>query len=66
VHCFYIPSCFQVVAAYMMSQTLNKKGYNAFAFTIPSGKEFLSILSLAAPVFVTLMLKVESSILLCL
>ncbi|XP_058730092.1 protein DETOXIFICATION 46, chloroplastic-like [Vicia villosa] len=48
----------QVVAAYMMSQTLNEKGYNAYAFSIPSGKEFLSILSLAAPVFVTLMLKV--------
>ncbi|CAK8576616.1 unnamed protein product [Lathyrus sativus] len=48
----------QVVAAYMMSQTLNEKGYNAFAFSIPSGKEFLSIFSLAAPVFVTLMLKV--------
>ncbi|CAL5212516.1 unnamed protein product [Lathyrus oleraceus] len=48
----------QVVAAYMMSQTLNEKGYNAFAFSIPSGKEFLAIFSLAAPVFVTLMLKV--------
>ncbi|PNY04092.1 MATE efflux family protein chloroplastic-like [Trifolium pratense] len=48
----------QVVAAYMMSQTLNEKGYNAFSFSIPSGKEFLSIFSLAAPVFVSLMLKV--------
>ncbi|CAI8616895.1 unnamed protein product [Vicia faba] len=48
----------QVVAAYMMSQTLSEKGYNAFAFSTPSGKEFLSIFSLAAPVFVTLMLKV--------
>ncbi|WJX51365.1 Protein DETOXIFICATION 46, chloroplastic [Trifolium repens] len=48
----------QVVAAYMMSQTLNEKGYNAYAFSIPSGKEFLSIFSLAAPVFVSLMLKV--------
>jgi len=42
-----------------MSKALNEKGYNAFSFTIPSGKEFLSIFSLAAPVFVTLMLKVE-------
>ncbi|GAU42025.1 hypothetical protein TSUD_90590 [Trifolium subterraneum] len=39
----------QVVAAYMMSQTLNKKGYNAFSFSIPSGKEFLAIFSLSAP-----------------
>ncbi|MCH89480.1 MATE efflux family protein 4 chloroplastic-like, partial [Trifolium medium] len=48
----------QVVAAYMMSQTLIEKGYNAFAFSIPSGKEFLSILGLSAPVFVTFTLKV--------
>ncbi|KAF7810840.1 protein DETOXIFICATION 46, chloroplastic-like [Senna tora] len=48
----------QVVAAYMMIQTLNKKGYNAFAFSIPSAQEFLTILGLAAPVFVTLMSKV--------
>ncbi|KAK7312301.1 hypothetical protein VNO77_36069 [Canavalia gladiata] len=48
----------QVVAAYMMVETLNKKGYNAFAFSIPSGKEFLTILGLAAPVFVTLTSKV--------
>ncbi|XP_004507499.1 protein DETOXIFICATION 46, chloroplastic-like [Cicer arietinum] len=48
----------QVVAAYMMSQTLNEKGYNAFAFSIPSGKEFVAIFSLAAPVFISLMLKV--------
>lgn len=48
----------------MMIQTLNKKGYNAFAFSIPSGKELLMILGLAAPVFVTMMSKVVSSILL--
>ncbi|KEH30463.1 MATE family efflux protein [Medicago truncatula] len=47
----------QVVASYMMSQTLIKKGYKAFSFSIPSGKEFLSIFSLAAPVFVSLVLK---------
>jgi hypothetical protein len=40
----------KVVAAYIMSQTLNEKGYNAFAFPIPSWKEFLTILSLLAPV----------------
>ncbi|KAK2428834.1 protein DETOXIFICATION 46, chloroplastic [Trifolium repens] len=47
----------QVVAAYMMSQTLNEKGYNAFSFSIHSGKEFLAIFSLSAPVFLSLLLK---------
>ncbi|KAK7312302.1 hypothetical protein VNO77_36070 [Canavalia gladiata] len=48
----------QLVAAYMMIRTLNKKGYNAFAFSIPSGKEFMTILGLAAPVYVTSISKV--------
>ncbi|XP_061340565.1 protein DETOXIFICATION 46, chloroplastic-like [Gastrolobium bilobum] len=48
----------QVVAAYMMIQNLNMKGYNAYAFSIPSGKEFLMILGLAAPVFMKMMSKV--------
>ncbi|AES89226.1 putative multi antimicrobial extrusion protein [Medicago truncatula] len=48
----------QVVTAYMMIQTLNKRGYNAFAFSIPSMKEFLTILSLAAPVYLTSISKV--------
>ncbi|OMO74385.1 Multi antimicrobial extrusion protein [Corchorus capsularis] len=48
----------QVVAAYMMIEALNKKGYNAFAISIPSLNELLTVLALAAPVFVTLMLKV--------
>ncbi|CAJ2679364.1 unnamed protein product [Trifolium pratense] len=48
----------QVVAAYMMMRTLNMKGYNAFALSIPSGSEFLTILGLAAPVFMTMMSKV--------
>ncbi|RDX75154.1 Protein DETOXIFICATION 46, chloroplastic [Mucuna pruriens] len=52
----------QVAAAYMMIQTLNMKGYNALAFSIPSGKELLTIFGLAAPVFMTLMSKVVSSI----
>ncbi|KAI5388417.1 protein DETOXIFICATION 46, chloroplastic isoform X1 [Lathyrus oleraceus] len=47
----------QVVAAYMMCQTLNEKGYDVFSFSVPSGKEFLAIISLSAPVFVSLMLK---------
>ncbi|KAL2329007.1 hypothetical protein Fmac_022434 [Flemingia macrophylla] len=48
----------QVVAAYMMIQTLNMKGYNALAFSVPTGKELLNIFGLAAPVFLTLMSKV--------
>ncbi|KAI9127687.1 hypothetical protein K1719_000680 [Acacia pycnantha] len=48
----------QVVASYMMIQTLNEKGYNAFAFSVPSVQEICSILGLAAPVFVTMMSKV--------
>ncbi|XP_047166009.1 protein DETOXIFICATION 46, chloroplastic-like [Vigna umbellata] len=48
----------QVVAACMMIKTLNKKGYNALAFSIPSGKELLMIFGLAAPVFMTMMSKV--------
>ncbi|KDP41728.1 hypothetical protein JCGZ_26746 [Jatropha curcas] len=48
----------QVIAAYMMIEALNKKGYNAFAVSIPSPKEFLQIFSIAAPVFVTMFSKV--------
>ncbi|KAI4297656.1 hypothetical protein L6164_037538 [Bauhinia variegata] len=48
----------QVVAGYMMIQNLNKKGFNAYAFSIPSGKEILAILGLAAPVFITMISKV--------
>ncbi|RVW93335.1 Protein detoxification 46, chloroplastic [Vitis vinifera] len=48
----------QVIAGYMMIEALNKKGYNAFAFSVPSLDEFVQILGLAAPVFVTMMSKV--------
>ncbi|GKV21070.1 hypothetical protein SLEP1_g31093 [Rubroshorea leprosula] len=48
----------QVVAAYMMIQALNEKGYNAFAISVPSLNELLTVLALAAPVFVTMMSKV--------
>ncbi|KAK3412581.1 hypothetical protein EUGRSUZ_I01314 [Eucalyptus grandis] len=48
----------QVVAGYMMIESLKKKGYNAFALTIPSTSELLMIIGLAAPVFVSLMSKV--------
>lgn len=49
----------QVIAAYMMTEALNKKGYNAFAISIPSTDEFSQIFSIAAPVFVTMFSKVE-------
>uniref|UniRef100_A0A9I9DS86 Protein DETOXIFICATION n=1 Tax=Cucumis melo TaxID=3656 RepID=A0A9I9DS86_CUCME len=48
----------QVIAAYMMIETLNKKGYNGYSLSVPSSGEFLSILGLAAPVFLTMMSKV--------
>lgn len=48
----------QVIAAYMMTEALNKKGYNAFAISIPSTDEFSQIFSIAAPVFVTMFSKV--------
>ena len=42
----------------MMIEQLNKKGYSGYSLSIPSPSEFLSILGLAAPVFITLMSKV--------
>ncbi|KAJ0232429.1 hypothetical protein HA466_0290760 [Hirschfeldia incana] len=48
----------QVVAAYMMMDALNKKGYNAFSLCVPSPSELLTIIGLAAPVFMTMMSKV--------
>ncbi|KAK4477140.1 hypothetical protein RD792_016352 [Penstemon davidsonii] len=48
----------QVVAAYMMIEALNKKGYNGFAISIPSPDELLQIFKLSGPVFVTMMSKV--------
>ncbi|OIT07089.1 PREDICTED: protein DETOXIFICATION 46, chloroplastic-like [Nicotiana attenuata] len=48
----------QVVAAYMMIEALNNKGYNGFAISVPSLNEVLQIFVLAAPVFLTMMSKV--------
>uniref|UniRef100_A0A0E0JUU9 Protein DETOXIFICATION n=1 Tax=Oryza punctata TaxID=4537 RepID=A0A0E0JUU9_ORYPU len=48
----------QIVAAFMMMQNLNKKGFRAFSFTIPSASELLQIFEIAAPVFVTMTSKV--------
>ncbi|KAJ6716840.1 PROTEIN DETOXIFICATION 46 CHLOROPLASTIC [Salix koriyanagi] len=48
----------QVIAGYMMIEALNKKGYNAFAISVPTLDEILTIIGLAAPVFVTMISKV--------
>lgn len=42
----------------MMIETLNKKGYNAFALSVPSPSELLQVFMLAAPVFITMISKV--------
>uniref|UniRef100_A0A0E0CE33 Protein DETOXIFICATION n=1 Tax=Oryza meridionalis TaxID=40149 RepID=A0A0E0CE33_9ORYZ len=48
----------QIVAAFMMMRNLNKRGFRAFSFTIPSANELLQIFEIAAPVFVTMTSKV--------
>ncbi|KAF7127232.1 hypothetical protein RHSIM_Rhsim11G0182400 [Rhododendron simsii] len=48
----------QVIAGYMMIEALNKKGYNAFALSVPSPSELLQVFMLAAPVFITMISKV--------
>ena len=41
-----------------MIEALKKKGYNAFAISVPTLDEILTIIGLAAPVFVTMISKV--------
>ncbi|KAL9259731.1 DETOXIFICATION 46, chloroplastic-like protein [Drosera capensis] len=48
----------QVIAAYMMVDALNRKGYNGFLVSVPSPSELLQIFTLAAPVFLTIASKV--------
>ncbi|XP_072979023.1 protein DETOXIFICATION 46, chloroplastic [Typha angustifolia] len=48
----------QIIAAFMMMQTLNKTGFQAFSVTIPSIRELLQIFEIAAPVFITMTSKV--------
>ncbi|XP_061368400.1 protein DETOXIFICATION 46, chloroplastic-like [Gastrolobium bilobum] len=48
----------QIVAAFMMIEALNKKGYNAFVISVPSFSDFLKIFGIAAPVFVMMFSKV--------
>ncbi|PPS15957.1 hypothetical protein GOBAR_AA04563 [Gossypium barbadense] len=48
----------QVVAGYMMIDSLNKKGFNAFAISVPSLDDLRTIFAISAPVFITMMAKV--------
>ncbi|KAK1572293.1 hypothetical protein Q3G72_030298 [Acer saccharum] len=48
----------QLISAYMMIETLTKKGYDPFAIAVPSPNEFLQIFAIAAPVFVSMFSKV--------
>ena len=42
-----------------MIEALNKKGYNAFSISVPSPDELLTVLGLAAPVFLTMMSMIQ-------
>ncbi|CAI0378233.1 unnamed protein product [Linum tenue] len=53
----------QVVAAFMMIDTLNKKCYNALAISVPMFDGLLRILGLAAPVFITMTSKMHGVLL---
>ncbi|KAM0001735.1 putative multi antimicrobial extrusion protein DinF [Helianthus debilis subsp. tardiflorus] len=48
----------QIVAGFMMIESLKDKGYNGYAIAIPSANELLQTFKLAAPVFVMMMSKV--------
>ncbi|KAG9155309.1 hypothetical protein Leryth_021722 [Lithospermum erythrorhizon] len=48
----------QVIASFMMIDTLNKKGYNSYSMAIPSRLELMNIFMLAAPIFITMISKV--------
>ncbi|CAI0437841.1 unnamed protein product [Linum tenue] len=48
----------QIVAAYMMMDSLKKKGYNPYSISLPSIDDLMKIFVLAGPVFVMMMSKV--------
>ncbi|KAJ8767128.1 hypothetical protein K2173_013525 [Erythroxylum novogranatense] len=48
----------QVVAGYMMIDSLNKKGYSGYAISVPSFADLMTIFRIAAPVFIVMMSKV--------
>ncbi|KAJ6409818.1 hypothetical protein OIU84_009327 [Salix udensis] len=48
----------QIVAAFMMMDSLNKKGYNAYAISVPSTDDLMIVFRLAAPAFIMMISKV--------
>ncbi|CAH2075897.1 unnamed protein product [Thlaspi arvense] len=48
----------QVVSAFMMMDSLNKEGYNAYSFAVPSPQELWKISAIAAPVFISIFSKI--------
>ncbi|XP_074313253.1 protein DETOXIFICATION 46, chloroplastic-like [Silene latifolia] len=48
----------QIVAAYIMIDALNKKGYNGYSLSVPTITELQEIFAIAGPVFVTIVSKV--------
>lgn len=48
----------QIVAAFMMIDSLNKKGYNAYAISVPSTDDLMIVFRLAAPAFIMMISKV--------
>ncbi|XP_076905758.1 protein DETOXIFICATION 46, chloroplastic-like [Bidens hawaiensis] len=48
----------QVVAGFMMIESLKDKGYNGYSIAAPTANELLQIFQLAAPVFMMMMSKV--------
>ncbi|KAH9326605.1 hypothetical protein KI387_006783, partial [Taxus chinensis] len=48
----------QFVATLMMLGSVNKKGYDAFALSVPSSEDLTQIVQLAAPVFITMITRV--------
>ncbi|KFK30488.1 hypothetical protein AALP_AA7G268000 [Arabis alpina] len=49
----------QVVSAFMMMDSLNKEGYNAYSFAVPTPQELWKITTLAAPVFISILSKIS-------
>ncbi|KAG6761581.1 hypothetical protein POTOM_034809 [Populus tomentosa] len=47
-----------IVAAFMMIDSLNKKGYNAYAISVPSTDDLMVVFRLAAPAFIMMISKV--------
>ncbi|KAF9603607.1 hypothetical protein IFM89_037106 [Coptis chinensis] len=47
----------QIITAFMMIESLNKKGFNVYSIPVPSPKELLKIFELAVSVFITMISK---------